>query len=94
MARTDNGENLQYTFSNNTWSVIDKNGLTYEFGVASTSRQEDPAGTGKTYKWMLQKVIDINDNYVSYSYVSHRGQIYPSNISYTNHDPSGTGNFF
>jgi RHS repeat-associated protein len=93
VTRNDNGDNLQYVFNSNAWTVKDKNGLKYEFGTASTSRQENSNGS-RTYKWLLKKVTDPNGNYITYSYTRDKGQIYPSSISYTNHTPSGTGNFF
>lgn len=83
VARNNDGSNLQYTYSGDIWIVKDKEGNTYEFGTASSSRQDDPASTGKIFKWMLKKITDPNGNSVTYSYVKDLGQIYPASITYT-----------
>jgi YD repeat-containing protein len=83
IARNDDGSNLQYTFASNAWSVIDKNGTTYQYGPTSASQQTDSGGSGKIFKWMLQKMTDSNGNSVTYSYTKDLGQIYPSGITYT-----------
>lgn len=83
VARNDDGSNMQYTFTGNTWTVKDPEGNTLVFGPASSSRQDDPGGSGKIYKWMLQKATDPNGNSITYSYTKDLGQIYPSTITYT-----------
>ncbi len=85
--RTENGSFNKYTFQNNQWLIIAKDGTQYKFGYESASRQDDPANTNNVYKWMLQEIRDTNDNYVSYVYFKDVGQIYPSSIKYT-----GSGN--
>ncbi|MEO6536174.1 MAG: SpvB/TcaC N-terminal domain-containing protein [Candidatus Paceibacterota bacterium] len=92
VARNDDGSNTQYTFSSNTWKAIDKNGNTYFFGPSSSSQQDDPGGSGRTYKWMLQKITDTNGNSITYSYTKDLGQIYPSTITYT--DTASTTGIF
>jgi len=83
VSRIDNGNFNTYTYSSNQWLVIDKNGIQYKFGYATTTQQNDPNITGNVYKWMLQEVRDTNNNYISYTYYKDAGQIYPSTIKYT-----------
>lgn len=82
----DDEKNLDYTFSTttNTWSMVDKSGLTYTFGSTTAARQENASST-LTYTWMLEEVRDKNDNFISYSYVTDSGQIYPATTTYTGH---------
>jgi RHS repeat-associated protein len=82
-AKTENGDFLKYTFTNNIWTVKDKKGLTYTFGLTSASRQDDPENASKVYKWMLTEIRDLNDNFIIYSYYRNSGQIYPLRIEYT-----------
>ncbi|MFA5184742.1 MAG: toxin TcdB middle/N-terminal domain-containing protein [Patescibacteria group bacterium] len=83
IARTENGNFNKYTFSNNSWLMVDKNGTQYKFGYESASRQTDPNDSSRVYRWMLQEVRDTNDNYITFSYYKDAGAIYPSVIKYT-----------
>ena len=65
------------------WQVTDKFGTVYTFGAASTTRQHKANQATTTFKWMLQEVRDLNDNYISYEYFKDNGQIYPYKITYT-----------
>ena len=39
----------------------------------------------KTYRWYLDRVVDVNGNTMDYSYATFGGQPYPSQIDYTGH---------
>jgi hypothetical protein len=82
-AKVENGDFLNYAFSNNTWTVTDKMGTTYKFGTSTASRQDDPNDGTRIFKWMLSEVRDTNGNYVRYEYSKETGQIYPSRIIYS-----------
>ncbi len=83
IARVDNGSFHAYTFSNNQWSMTDKNGTQYKFGYATSTEQNDSTSTNHVYKWMLEEIRDKNDNYIKYTYYKDGGQIYPASIYYT-----------
>ncbi len=72
-----------YTFTNGTWTARDKTGTQYIFGSTANSQQGNPADPTKIYKWMLEKVMDTNGNYMSFSYTKDQNQIYPDAIRYT-----------
>jgi len=82
-ARVENGSFNTYTFTNNQWTVRDKNGLQFTFGSTASTRQDDPTDSSRTCRWMLEEVRDPNDNYIKYSYYKDAGQIYPDSIKYT-----------
>ena len=82
-SKIESGEFLNYSFSNNTWIVKDKKGINYKFGNTAQARQDNPTDSTKVYKWMLEEVRDVNDNFVRYEYIKDQGQIYPSKILYT-----------
>jgi RHS repeat-associated protein len=82
-SKVDNGEFLQYTFSNNSWAVKDKQGTQYKFGYSSATRLDNPNDSSKIFRWMLEEVRDTNNNYITYQYYKDAGQIYPSKIIYT-----------
>jgi hypothetical protein len=92
IARTENGTFNKYTFSNNQWTMTDKNGVQYVFGSTSDSSQSDPNNASDTYKWMLKQITDTNGNSVAYNYFKDSGQVYPSSTIYTN-TSSTTGIF-
>jgi len=81
--RIENGGFNKYTFQNNQWLVVAKDGTQYKFGFDNVSQQNDPSNPSNVYKWMLEEVRDTNDNYISYSYFKDAGQIYPLAIKYT-----------
>jgi hypothetical protein len=68
-------------------SCYDKNGTRYLYGSDDTGRQYDTGvGTStNTYKWMLQEIRDTNNNYVKYTYLRDRNELYPYKITYTGH---------
>jgi len=86
-SKIENGSFLKYEYLNdNTWLIIDKQGTRYKFGTTNLSRQDDPNDNTKIYKWMLEEVRDVNDNFIRYEYFKDNGQIYPDKIFYTGHD--------
>ena len=84
-ARVDDGSLRQYTYatSTNSWTMYDKNGNEYLFGAGSQSQQSATTSPSLVYKWMLEKEIDTNGNYVRYVYNKDGNQIYPYQIIYT-----------
>src|SRR5208282_1413862 len=81
----DSGSFDLYSFatSTNTWTVYDKNGTEYLYGASDQSRLESTSTPVMVYKWMLEKVIDTNGNYVRYVYNKDENQIYPYEVIYT-----------
>ena len=80
----ENGDFRKYEYIDDTyWKVTDKFGTVYTFGEASTTRQHKDGEATTTFKWMLEEVRDLNDNYRHYEYYQDNGQIYPSKITYT-----------
>jgi RHS repeat-associated protein len=85
LARIDDGSYRQYAYatSTNSWTMYDKHGTEYLFGASSQSQQSATSSTNNVYKWMLEKVIDANGNYIRYTYNKDGNQIYPYQIIYT-----------
>ncbi len=82
-SKVDNGEFLKYSFEDQKWIVLDKEGKKYTFGSAATSRQDDPVDPNRIFKWMIEEIRDTNDNFIRFEYFKDQGQIYPSKIFYT-----------
>jgi hypothetical protein len=71
--------------------MYDKNGNEYLFGASSQSQESattSQTNSVQTYKWMLEKEIDKNGNYIRYVYAKDHNQIYPQEIIYTGHGSS------
>ena len=81
--KAEPGTFLKYSFNGTAWTVTDKKGTTYTFGLTSQSRQDNPDNAAQVSKWMLEEILDTNNNNVSYTYSKDQGQIYPATISYT-----------
>lgn len=84
-SKVDNGEFLNYTYTNSTWTVLDKQGTRYTFGLTADSRQYDDENSEEIYKWMIEEIRDTNDNVIRFEYYKDQNQIYPSKIFYTGH---------
>jgi hypothetical protein len=91
--RVDTGADDIYSYSTttNTWIMYDKNGNEYLFGSSDQSQESATTSQTKsvqTYKWMLEKEIDKNGNYIRYVYTKDHNQVYPQEIIYTGHGSS------
>jgi YD repeat-containing protein len=83
-AKVDNDNFDSYSFSNNVWTMYDKNGTRYTFGASDNAQVNQSASSTRIYKWMLQEIRDTNNNYVRYVYTKDgNNQLYPSEILYT-----------
>ncbi len=71
---------LNYYLNNSTggWEVTDKSGIKYYYGSTTASRQGPP----ETYRWLLDRVQDLNGNYMIVSYQGSYGELYLSQIRY------------
>jgi len=62
------------------WLVTDKKGIKYYFGQNAESQQVD---SSRIFKWCLDRVEDLNGNYMTIIYFKDQNQIYPHHIYYT-----------
>lgn len=76
--------NIQYYTDH--WVITDKKGIKYYYGNTNDSKQNDPANPTHILRWALNRVEDLNGNYMTISYLNDNGQIYPQTISYTGND--------
>jgi RHS repeat-associated protein len=67
------------------WVLTDSYGVRYFFGQTSASRQDDPKDGSRVFKWCLDRIEDLNGNFMSAEYTKDDGQIYLSSIEYTGH---------
>ncbi|MEZ5935211.1 MAG: SpvB/TcaC N-terminal domain-containing protein, partial [Alphaproteobacteria bacterium] len=81
--KVENGSFRQYQFSNDQWTVTEKDGIVHQFGHGTSTRQDDPDDSTHIFKWMIDETRDTNDNYITYTYYKNAGQIYPDTITYT-----------
>ncbi len=54
----------------------------YLFGETSTARQQDASNPPRIFKWCLDRIEDVNGNYITFSYSKDGGQIYLAEIEY------------
>ncbi len=83
LPKVDTGSYRKYNFSNNVWTITEKDGTKYIFGSTTQSRHNNPASSTQIYAWNLEEVRDTNSNYASYTYFKDQGQIYPNTITYS-----------
>ena len=83
------------------WEVTDKDGTRSEYGRTVQARLRDPS-SGNTFRWYLERQIDLHGNTVDYSYRTDEGgggadgerwtEVYPARIDYTG--LQGAGAFY
>ena len=66
------------------WKVTTKQGRKHYFGQTPTSRRVDPANAANIFGWLLDRVEDIDGNYMTYSYSTDtaNNQVYLDHIDY------------
>ena len=75
-------------YTNNYWQVIDKSGNKFFFGEGITNQMENyktnwVSNVGaSTFRWALDKVIDVNGNETVLNYITVSNQLYLTNILY------------
>lgn len=68
----------------NYFTVLTKDGKTLEYGNTLDSKQIPPGSTnGVILIWRLNKVIDENGNYLTYTYHNENGEVVLQKIDYT-----------
>src|SRR3989338_6065233 len=67
------------------WEVWDKSGTRYLFGQTVASQVES---SGQAFRWALDQVLDPKGNTLTIIYTKDQGQLYPSHINYTGHEPT------
>lgn len=71
------------------WEVTDKKGTKYTYGSTDDSRLADPSDPSKIFRWCLDRVEDLNGNYLVIDYYPKElNQIYPDTVRYTG-NPAG-----
>ena len=81
------GAFLNYNFisSSQGWQVTDKSGTTYYYGSNPGLFNSQQTNQYGTYKWLLDKVQDVNGNYMTVTYQTGPtdNQLYLYEIDYT-----------
>jgi len=86
-AKIDDGSFLSYEYGDDeSWTIIDKKGVTYVFGSSTASQVVNPDDSTQVFRWLLDEVTDLNGNKVTYSYIKDSNQVYLSEINYTGHE--------
>ncbi|MEM6822912.1 MAG: SpvB/TcaC N-terminal domain-containing protein, partial [Verrucomicrobiota bacterium] len=79
---------LKFEYINPEWKITDRSGNQFFFGESSNSRLENVnfvAGGSSVFRWCLNRVIDVNGNTTSVSYVKDGNNPYLSEIAYNGH---------
>ncbi|MEW6115271.1 MAG: SpvB/TcaC N-terminal domain-containing protein [Nitrospirota bacterium] len=73
-----------YNSATGGWEVTTKDGTKYYYGSSAASRQDFVInGVTVVFKWCLDKVQDLNGNYMTVTYFKDQGEIYLEQINYT-----------
>lgn len=77
------GAFMKIQFNGTAWTLTDKKGTKYYFGTTVASRVVDADTGTKIFKWCLDRVEDLNGNYMTVQYWGEDFQKYPLEIQYT-----------
>lgn len=79
------GAFLNYYFNRASggWEVRDKSGTVYYYGCNPETRHSRQDTSQGTFKWFLDRVQDVNGNFMTVTYSQDRGHVYLSRIDYT-----------
>lgn len=62
-AEVEDGSFVKYIRNaDDSWTMMTKEGIVYNFGTTAASRQDDPADASHVFKWMLAINTDTNNN--------------------------------
>ena len=87
----DEGAFLKVSKTGNTWTVKDKEGMTYHFGLNDLAQQSSwPVNSTDIFSWHISKIIDPHGNIVSFIYVD---DLNGHRISRINYAPDNHVNF-
>ncbi|MCU0666101.1 MAG: hypothetical protein MUF05_03290 [Candidatus Omnitrophica bacterium] len=81
-AKIESGFNKFFKESDDSWRILGKDGSVIYLGQSSESKEGSSKGT---FSWYITKAMDINGNYLTYSYTKDQGKSYLSLINYTGH---------
>ena len=65
--------------------ATDKTGQKFYFGRTAATRVANPSDVTKIFRWCLDRVEDLDGNYMTISYTGDQGQGYLARIDYTGH---------
>jgi len=76
---------MRYVYSpaDSNWVVYDKSGTKYYFGTTANSRIFNSSHPDYVFAWYLEKVVDVYENAITYTYEKDQEQIYLKYIDYT-----------
>ncbi len=86
---------------NYSWVVTDKGGIKYYYGQTSDSQLQ--TDSGNIARWFLEKVEDLNGNFIKYHYskktftsgtLAGGKQVYLASITYTLHNTDNTASYY
>ena len=66
-----------------SWIATTRDGRKLFFGQSQQSRIRNPANTAQIFSWLLDRVEDVDGNYMELSYVRDQEQLYLNEIRYT-----------
>ena len=87
----DEGMFLKISKVGNTWTVKDKTGTVYHFGLNDLAQNSAwPLGAAAAYRWHVSKVVDAHGNTVSFHYVD---DIDGHRVDHKNYEPTNKVTF-
>jgi len=65
------------------FEATDKTGKKYLYGQTSATRVANPSDASKIFRWCLDRVEDVHDNYMTITYAGSQSTAYLSRTDYT-----------
>jgi RHS repeat-associated protein len=79
--RVDDGQRILYLGESGGWTIRDRSGRLHVYGASATHRLLNPAN-GQIHTWLLERIEDVNGNWIAYTYDVTPGAAYLRRIDY------------
>ncbi len=66
----------------NSWTIVDRGGVTWTYGVDTSKREYDPADETRTNNWYVSDAVGPTGATMHYSYTRFSNVVYPLSIAY------------
>ncbi|HAH20467.1 MAG: hypothetical protein A2Y00_08875 [Omnitrophica WOR_2 bacterium GWF2_43_52] len=86
-AKVESAFSKFYKEGDDSWSVVGKDGSVLRFGQNASAKETSNSGT---FSWYVTRAVELNGNYISYSYTQDQGKCYLNRIDYTGNEQTGT----
>ena len=81
-AKVENDFSLITFATSNSWTIVDRNGVTWTYGTSTLSREYDPNDESHTSSWYVSDAVGPTGATMHYAYTKNGNVAYPVEVQY------------